>query len=48
MGKNSSLVLFYSHALCQQNRLQAQGRIIGKDNEAVTSGPLFQRYRAPP
>jgi len=27
MGKNSNLVSFHSHALCQQNRLQAQGWI---------------------
>jgi len=43
MRKNSNLVTFQSHALCQQDRLQAQRWILGKDNEAVASGPYFVR-----
>jgi len=41
MGKNSNLVSFQSHALCQQDKLQAQGWILGKDNEALPSGLFF-------
>ena len=47
MGKNSNLVSFYSHAFCQQDRLQTQGWILGKDNEAVASGPSFSEIRWP-
>jgi len=47
MGKNSNLVSFYLHALCQQERLQAQGWILGKDEEAVASGHLFSEIHAP-
>jgi len=47
MGKNSNLVLFQSHALCQQDRLNAKGWILGKDKEAVASCHIFQRYRTP-
>jgi len=34
--------------LCQQERLQAQGWILGKDNEAVASGPSFSEILCPP
>jgi len=33
--------------LCQQERLQAQGWIVGKDNEAVASGPSFSGILCP-
>jgi len=46
LEKYSNLVSFLSQALCQQDKLQAQGWILGKDNEAVASGPFFQRYCA--
>jgi len=48
MGKISNLVSFQSHALYQQERLQAQGRILGKDNEAVALGPSFSEIPCPP
>jgi len=47
LGKKSNLVLFQSHALCQQDRLQAQGWILGKDKEAVVSGPSFSEIPCP-
>jgi len=34
--------------LCQQERLQAQGWILGKDNKAVASGPSFSEIPCPP
>jgi len=48
MRKNLNLVSFQSHVLCQQERLQAQGWILGKDNEAVSSGPSFSEIPCPP
>jgi len=48
MGKKFKFSFILVHVLCQQDRLQAQGWILGKDNEAVASGPSFSKIPCPP
>jgi len=46
-GKKFKIVPFQSHALCQQERLQAQEWILGKDNKSVTSSLSFSEIPCP-